>query len=122
MEQAIAVLTHRLHARITVGELAAAVNLSVSRLTRLFRQDTEMTPAAYLHRLRMMRARLLIERTSLSVSEVRADVGITDPSHFARDFRRLHGFSPRTLRQHLRLGGVVGPGAVGRDVAADRRR
>ena len=114
VEQAIAVLDHQLHTRIAVPELAADLNLSVSRLTRLFRQDTGMTPTAYLHRLRMIRARILIERTSLSVSQVMAQVGITDPSHFARDFRRVHGFSPRALRQQLRL--------VGRDVAWDRRR
>jgi transcriptional regulator GlxA family with amidase domain len=114
VEQTIAVLDHRLHTRLTLAALAAEVNLSVSGLTRLFRQDTGMTPAAYLHRLRMIRARILIERTSLSVSEVMAQVGITDPSHFARDFRRVHGFSPRALRQHLRL--------IGRDVASDRRR
>jgi AraC-like DNA-binding protein len=37
------------------------------------------------------------------VREVMAQVGITDPSHFAREFRNAHGLSPRAFRQHLRL-------------------
>lgn len=94
-----------MHERIRIADLAAAVGLSGSQLGRLFRRDTGTTPAAYLQQLRMTRARMLIERSSLSVSEVMAQVGIADPSHFARDFRLAHGFSPRTLRQQLRING-----------------
>ena len=46
----------------------------------------------------MERASVLLERTFLSVKEVMAQVGCTDPSHFSRDFRRHHGFAPREWR------------------------
>src|SRR5688572_10406292 len=101
VEQTIAVLTQQLHTPMRLPALALAVQLSVSQLTRLFRRDTGLTPAAYLHRLRMLRARTLIEHTSLPVAQVMVQVGISDPSHFARDFRRVHGFNPRALRQGL---------------------
>lgn len=97
-----------MHTGITVRDLAAAAGLSVSQLARLFRAALGMTPAAYLHAQRMGRARVLIERTSLSVGEVMAQVGLSDPSHFAKDFRRAHGFSPRNLRQQLRIAGLHG--------------
>lgn len=103
--QVIAHMERRLHTRLDIAELAAAVELSPSRLGRLFRDGTGLTPLRYLHQLRMRRARLLIERTSLSIGDVMAQVGIADPSHFSRDFRRAHGFSPRTLRRQLRLAG-----------------
>ena len=90
---------------LTVAMLADQAELSVSQLTRLFRADLNTTPAAYLHRRRMTRARLLVERTSLPISEVMAQVGISDPSHFATDFRREYGLSPRALRQQLRASG-----------------
>ena len=114
VEQAIAILEQQLHTPIRLPALAAAVQLSVSQLTRLFRRDTGRTPAAHLHWVRMRHARILIERSSLSVAEVMTLVGITDPSHFARDFRDAHGFSPRAFRRHMRL--------VGRSVASDRHR
>ena len=105
IERTIETINEQLHTGLTVRDLAASVGLSVSRLARLFRADLGTTPSAYLHSERMNRARLLVERTSLSIAEIMVQVGVTDPSHFARDFRRAHGFSPRTLRQQLLLAG-----------------
>src|SRR5688572_31508154 len=84
---------------VPVSALAASVNLSPSRLAYLFRRETGLPPARYLHRLRMERARVLLERTFLTVKEVMAFVGVNDPSHFSRDFRRYHGLPPTGLRE-----------------------
>ena len=89
---------------IGIPELAALVNLSPSRFRHLFRTQLGVGPAQYMQRLRLRRARLLLERTFLSVKEVMALVGYNDPSHFSRDFRRAHGVAPSTLRG----GGVTG--------------
>jgi transcriptional regulator GlxA family with amidase domain len=101
--RAIAVMEAQLHRRLRVGDLARGLGLSDSRFARLFRQETGSPPGAYLHALRMARARILVERTCLPVAVVMAQVGLSDPSHFARDFRRAHGLSPRALRQQLRM-------------------
>jgi transcriptional regulator GlxA family with amidase domain len=93
---------HRELARThTVQSLSAHVNLSASRFRALFVAQTGMAPLRYLQRLRLRRARLLIEHTFLSVKEVMALVGYNDPSHFARDFRREHGAPPSALRRDL---------------------
>jgi AraC family transcriptional regulator of arabinose operon len=84
---------------LRVRELAALVNLSPSRLRALFVAQTGSAPAQYVQRLRLRRARLLVERTFLSVKEIMALVGYSDPSHFARDFRREHGLAPTELRR-----------------------
>lgn len=107
VEQVIARMEEQLHTRLRVRDLAADVGLSVSHLSRLFREHTGRCPGAYLQDLRLVRARILIERTSLSVGQVMAQVGISDPSHFARDFRRAHGYSPRTYRQQLRISALT---------------
>jgi AraC family transcriptional regulator of arabinose operon len=83
---------------LLVPDLAARVNLSPSRFRDLFSAQTGLAPAQYLRRLRLRRARLLVERTFLTVKEVMALVGYNDPSHFSRDFRRYHGISPTALR------------------------
>jgi AraC family transcriptional regulator, arabinose operon regulatory protein len=82
-----------------VPDLAAAVHLSPSRFAHLFRAETGVPPARYLHTMRMERARVLLERTSLSVREVMRCVGFRDPSHFARDFRHFHGIAPSDVRE-----------------------
>jgi AraC family transcriptional regulator len=103
VRRTIAIMEEQLHARLTVADVAARIGLSVSHLTRLFRDDTGLTPGAFLLELRMSRARILVERTSLPVNAVMAHVGISDRSHFARDFRRAYGLSPRTLRIQPRV-------------------
>jgi transcriptional regulator GlxA family with amidase domain len=78
--------------------LAARVNLSPSRFRTLFAAQTGVSPMRFLQRLRLRRARVLLERTFLSVKEVMALVGYNDPSHFARDFRREFAAAPSDLR------------------------
>jgi transcriptional regulator GlxA family with amidase domain len=82
----------------SIGELARRVNLSPSRFRALFTTQIGLPPAVYLQRLRLRRARLLVERTFLSVKEIMALVGYNDPSHFSRDFRRQHGQPPTAFR------------------------
>jgi transcriptional regulator GlxA family with amidase domain len=95
---AVALMHRRLAQPLAITALAAHVSLSPSRFRQLFITQTGVAPARYLQRLRLRRARLLIERTFLSVKEVMTLVGYHDPSHFSRDFRRHHGMPPSALR------------------------
>jgi transcriptional regulator GlxA family with amidase domain len=98
VQRTIDTMTMQLHRRVGVHELANAVDLSVSQLSRLFRRDTGTTPGAFLQGLRLERARLLLARTSIPVRDVMIQVGWSDRSHFARDFCRQFGSNPRTFR------------------------
>ena len=84
---------------LRVDELAQEVILSPSYLTRLFRDETGSAPAAFDRAQRLDRARDLICNSFLSVKQVMADVGWSDPSHFCRDFKRRFGFPPQALRR-----------------------
>ena len=91
-------LQQHLTAPLSIPELAARVSLSPSRFRELFRAHTGLGPVQYLQQQRLRRARLLIERTFLTVKEVMSVVGYSDASQFSRDFRRHHGVSPSSLR------------------------
>ena len=106
IERVLALIEARLDQRLRIATLASSVELSVSQFSRLFRAAVGMTPGAYLNACRLSRARTLVERTSLPIAEVMRQVGVSDRSHFARDFQRVHGFSPRTLRVQLRHSGA----------------
>ena len=105
MDARIERITSEIEARLgeplDVASLAARVNLSASRFAHLFLEETGRSPMRYVHERRMERARVLLERTFLSVKQVMASVGCNDPSHFARDFRRHHGVPPREWRAAL---------------------
>jgi AraC-like DNA-binding protein len=96
---AIAHIRQHLADPVSIPQLAAHVNLSTSRFAHLFRREVGVSPAKFLRAVRMARARLLLERTFLTVKEVMVLVGCSDPSHFSRDFREAHGMAP----QHWRI-------------------
>ena len=79
--------------------LAVAVGLSDRYLTRCFRQETGITPVAYLNRYRIRRAQELLARGTLSVTEVALAAGFSDPSYFARVFRAETGVTPRAYQR-----------------------
>jgi transcriptional regulator GlxA family with amidase domain len=55
-------------------------------------------PVAALERVRLARAATLLARSNLSVTEVGAACGFTDPLHFSRRFSAAYGRSPRAYR------------------------
>jgi transcriptional regulator GlxA family with amidase domain len=85
---------------LTVPGLAALIQLSPSRFRNLFSTHNGMGPVQYVQRLRLARARLLLERTFLTIEEVMALVGYNDLGRFNREFRSVHGVEPAALRGH----------------------
>jgi transcriptional regulator GlxA family with amidase domain len=96
--QIISMLSEDLSRHCDINALADSVNLSPSRLRHLFRDQTGYTPAQYLKRLRLERARELLEGSFLRLKEVMPRVGVTDESHFVRDFKKTHGLPPIKYR------------------------
>jgi len=52
----------------------------------------------YFRRLRISRARELIQHTDLRIRDIADQVGFRDPLHFSRVFRKETGRSPRAER------------------------
>lgn len=102
VRQTINLLSKDLSRNLDVKALAASVNLSPSRLRHLFKDETGLTPAQFLKRLRLDRARELLDESFLCLKEVMPLVGINDLSHFVRDFKKAHGLPPRRYRQQAR--------------------
>jgi AraC family L-rhamnose operon regulatory protein RhaS len=69
-----------------------------SRLVDLFRQETGDSPAGYVRRARVERARELLLRTDWSITRIAHECGFGTSQHFARVFRRFCGCSPSGLR------------------------
>src|SRR5689334_14616599 len=95
---------------LTLTEFAHSVNLSVWRLSHIFKSDVGMPPIKYLKLLRMERAKGLLESSFLSVKEIAFQVGLNDESHFVRDFKLTYGYSPTTYRAQFKVNGANGNG------------
>ncbi len=98
---AIDKMRHLLGDRHSVRTVSASVNLSPRRLGQLFRKETGMSPSRFLKTLRMERAEYLLQTSFLSVKEVTFQSGMTDVSHFVRDFKKRHRMTPTEFRRRI---------------------
>jgi AraC family transcriptional regulator of arabinose operon len=104
----IATIQQRFDRPLPVAALAAAVHLSPSRFSHLFPRDVGLSPGQYIKAVRMAAAQRLLEGSFLTVKEVMAQVGFSDPSHFVRDFKQHHGIRPGEARRRRADGAASG--------------
>jgi transcriptional regulator GlxA family with amidase domain len=81
-----------------VPALARRAQLSVRHFTRLYREQTGGSPAAYVERIRVETARRLLETSACTVEEVARKAGFGTPEALRRAFGRRLSLSPREYR------------------------
>jgi len=84
---------------IPLGELAAAVSLSVSQFSRQFKTSTGQTPHHFLVGLRVQQACRLLRATTLPIAEVAVRCGFSHQEHLTRVFRAQLSTTPGTVRR-----------------------
>ena len=94
MQAVLDLLGESLSSTPPVQELADAVNLSPSHLRRLFKVETGAPLNQYVKSLRLKKSKELMEQTFLNMKQIMFAVGVKDKSQFARDFKKLTGFTP----------------------------
>ncbi len=102
-KQPLARSLHRMHSSfredLRIPQLAAMENLSHSRYIVLFRQQTGVSPTAYLIGLRMEHACHLLLNTDMSIKQIGISVGYEDPQFFSKLFKKHIGVSPLQYRK-----------------------
>jgi len=83
----------------SLAETARAAALSPYHFLRAFRTILGVTPRAYVTAERVVRARRLLEQTSLSVTEVAAQTGYESLPSFSTLFRKRTGLAPVQYRR-----------------------
>ncbi len=114
-------LIDREYARpLDVPALARAALMSTAHFSRQFRAAYGETPYAYLMTRRIERAKALLRRGDLSVTEVCLEVGCTSLGSFSARFTQIVGETPTAYRgrDHSGLAGV--PGCIARDLTRPR--
>ena len=102
-ERAEKFLQKELHRDISVGELAGHVGASERSLLRHFRSHYGASPIAHIQRLRVERAKALLETTHLSFEEIVERCGYTDASSFRKLFKRATTLTPADYRHRFAL-------------------
>jgi AraC family transcriptional regulator len=84
---------------ISLAALAELADLSLYHFARAFTQSFGVPPHRYHLTRRMDRARSLLQRPALSVTQIGIQVGFRETSSFTRAFRRFAGLTPTEYRR-----------------------
>ncbi|WP_329790627.1 helix-turn-helix transcriptional regulator [Lentzea sp. DG1S-22] len=84
---------------ITAADIARAARVSIRAVQLAFRHHLDMTPMAYLRRVRLSCAHADLRATNGTVTAIAARWGYARPSVFAAHYRAAYGVAPsKTLR------------------------
>jgi AraC family transcriptional regulator len=85
---------------VSLATLAELVDLSLYHFARAFKQSFGMPPHRYHMIRRMERARGLLLRSALSVTQIGIQIGFREASSFTRAYRKFAGVAPSEYRRH----------------------
>jgi len=84
---------------ISLAALAEVVDLSLYHFARAFTQSFGVPPHRYHMARRIDRARGLLEKPALSVTQIGIQIGFREASSFTRAFRKFTGLTPTEYRR-----------------------
>lgn len=85
--------------RVSVQDLSYIANLSPSHFTRIFKQETNMSPVEYMLRTRLEYAKRMLRSDEKTLTQIAMDCGFNSSSYFAQCFLRAHGIPPSEFRK-----------------------
>jgi AraC family transcriptional regulator len=84
---------------ITLTTLAKLVDLSLHHFAHAFKQSFGVPPHRYHMTRRLNRARDLLQRSALSVTQIGIQIGFRETSSFTRSYRKFNGVTPSEFRR-----------------------
>ncbi len=86
---------------LDVEQLAGMANMSPSTFHRNFKEVTASSPIQYVKKIRLNRARELLQDQGVRVKQAAAEVGYESATQFSREFSRYFGQSPREVGREV---------------------
>jgi AraC-like DNA-binding protein len=107
---------------LDVHAIARAALMSTAHFSRQFRAAYGETPWSYLMTRRIERAKALLRRGELTVTEVCLAVGCTSLGSFSARFTELVGETPTAYRNRDHDGLVRVPGCIAKELTRPSRK
>ncbi len=82
-----------------LANVCREMKISDSRLRALFRRDLGFPPKTYHRQTRVREAMRLLGQSDLSLKEIAAQLGYSNPQHLEKDFKRDFGLAPGKCRK-----------------------
>jgi transcriptional regulator GlxA family with amidase domain len=116
LQRAMQVMRRHAQQPVELRVIAMRAGVHLRHLERLFRRHLETSPREFYLRLRLQRARELMQCTTETLSSIARDVGFDSLSHFSKCYTEAYGTRPSEDRKRLFTTAVIGPHAPTRGV------
>ena len=99
--QAITYIKEHYKEKISLTDIAEALNFSISHLSRCFKKETGESVVSYINRIRMEQAKKLMKEGKLSLNEISLEIGVPNYNYFYTMFKETFGISPSDYTKKL---------------------
>jgi AraC-like DNA-binding protein len=83
----------------SLADLARSAHCSISKLVRMFRRETGLSIHAYQQHMRIRTSLQLLKDSRCDLSDIAAQLGFANHSHFSTVFRRQFGITPSEYKR-----------------------
>ncbi|MUG99389.1 AraC family transcriptional regulator [Scytonema sp. UIC 10036] len=98
LQQAIDYIHAHLDRDLSLVQIAQVINISPTYFASLFKRATGISPHQYVIQQRVERAKMMLLKTDLSISDIALQVGFSSQSHLTQQFKRFTGMTPKQVR------------------------
>lgn len=99
INKAIKYINENISLDIKIEDICSAINISKHYFCRQFKQHIGLTVMKYILRTRITLAKIDLEKTNLSISEISEKNGFSSFSYFCRIFKENEGCTPLQFRK-----------------------
>jgi len=92
---AVEYIKQNLNKKLTLEEVASSIALSESHFSRIFQKELGYTLSEYINKLKIEKAKKLMNTGNFSIIEIALSLNYYDQSYFTKIFKKYTGFSPK---------------------------
>ena len=88
------IVNHYSDASLSIDDIARHLLMNQTYLRKMFKSETNMTLSEYITKIRMEKAKELIQNSNFKISYISTIVGYNDVGYFGKCFKKYYGISP----------------------------
>nr|WP_321452845.1 AraC family transcriptional regulator [uncultured Carboxylicivirga sp.] len=96
-------IENNLNTELSNTKLADICRLATNTFTRLFKQETGISPQIYVRQKRINKACVMLHHSNESIDQIATQTGFANRYHFTRIFSLVTGMSPAKYRKEFKI-------------------
>jgi len=100
VEQIKAYISQNYYKPITLEHIADTISLSPVYCGAIFKKHESYSVSYYINKIRVNQSIMLMQKSSLNISEIAFQIGYNDTYYFSKVFKKMTGMTPSNYRKY----------------------